>query len=104
MFSAHGKIDLKRHQMGPGGFSFVLTNPDLANILGDAGFDFENFYLLNLLDSKFPDFQVPRFPDFEKSGLGLAWPGPGLSLWGNRSWVMGEPPSRPTLTDILSKL
>ena len=46
---------------------FVPTNPDLADILGDMDFDFENFYFLDLLDPKFQDFQVP---DFQKSGLG----------------------------------
>ena len=61
---------------------------DLADILGRTDVDFENVYFLDfLLDSKFPDFQVPRFPDFQKSGLGrvkpgLGWawarPGPGL--------------------------
>ena len=54
--------------MGPGGF--FPTNPDLADILGDTDFDFENFIFLDVLDSKFPDFQVP---DFQKSGLGRAW-------------------------------
>ena len=53
---------------------FVPTNPDLANILGDTDLDFENYYLttiLNELDPKCPDFQVPRFPNFQ-TGL---WPG-----------------------------
>ena len=50
------------------------ANPDLANILGDMDLDFENF---NFLDSKFLEFQVPRFP---KSGLGRAW-GLGLGPW-----------------------
>ena len=53
--------------MGPGGF--FPTNPDLADILGDTDFDFENFYVLDLLDPKFPDFQVP---DFQIS-RNLAW-------------------------------
>ena len=60
---------------------FVPTNQDLADVLGRTDFDFENFYFLNFLDpsfldlqvprspnsqisiSKFPGFQVPRFPD-----------------------------------------
>ena len=42
------------------------ANPDLADILGDMDLDFAFF--LFLLDSKFLDFQVPRFPE---SGLGL---------------------------------
>ena len=53
--------------MEPGGF--FPTNPDLADILGDPDFDFENFYFWNLLYPKFHDFQVP---DFQKSGLGQA--------------------------------
>ena len=42
---------------------FFPTNPDLADILGRMDFDFENFYFFHFLDSKFLDFQVPRFPD-----------------------------------------
>ena len=45
------------------------ANPDLANILGDMDLDFVNFHFWYFLDSKFLDFQVPRFP---KSGLGQA--------------------------------
>ena len=37
------------------------TNPDLADILGDTDFDFENFCFWIWLDSKIPDFQVPDF-------------------------------------------
>ena len=52
---------------------FFPTNPDLADILGDMDFDFENFdFFLILLDPKFPDFQVS---DFQKSGLGQPWAG-----------------------------
>ena len=49
--------------MGPG--TFFPANPDLADILGrtDFDFDFENFYFLDFLDPKFPDFQ-----DFQISG------------------------------------
>ena len=70
-------------QMGPEGF--FRTNPDLANILGGTDFDFKNFYSLDLLDSKFPDFQVPR---------NLAWArlGPGWALlllqYNPLSWPM----------------
>ena len=39
-------------QMGPGGF--FPTNPDLADILGDTDFDFENLYFLDFSDPKFP--------------------------------------------------
>ena len=52
---------------------FFPTNPDLADILGRTDLDFENFYVFDLLDPKFLDFQVPRFP---KSGLGQAWAWP----------------------------
>ena len=42
IFPAHATIGLKCHEMGPG--SFFPTNPDLADILGDTDFDFENFH------------------------------------------------------------
>ena len=54
IFPAHGKDCLKLHQMCPGGV-FFCTNADLADILGDTDFDFENLYFL--------DFQIPGFPD-----------------------------------------
>ena len=60
---------------------FFPTNPDLANILGRMDFNFEKFYFFHFLDPKFLDFQVPRVPDFQKSGLGQAWPELG------RAWV-----------------
>ena len=47
---------------------------------GQNAFGFEIFLLMSL-DSKFPDFQVP---DFQKSGLGQAWAGPGLGRAGLR--------------------
>ena len=56
------------------------TNPDLADILGDTDFDFENFDFLDFSDPKFPDFQVPRFP---KIWLGPGW-APGLGRGGPR--------------------
>ena len=68
--------------MGPGGF--FPTNPDLADILGDTDFDFDNLYFLDLLGSQISRFPDPRFPNFQKSGLGPgfgpAWAqlGPGL--------------------------
>ena len=71
--------------MGPG--SYFPANPDLADILGDMDFDFENCYVLDSLDPKFPDFQVL---DSQISrnlawaqlgpGLGPAWVRLGLSL------------------------
>ena len=45
------------------------TDLDLADILGRMDFDFENFYFFIFLDSKFLDFQVPRYL---KSRLGRA--------------------------------
>ena len=51
---------------------FFPTNPDLADILGRTDLDFENLYVFYFLDPKFLDFQVPRVPDFQKSGLGQA--------------------------------
>ena len=58
IFLAHAKNCLKWY-MGPE--LFFLTNPDLADILGDTDIDFENFHVLIFLDPKFPDFQVPDF-------------------------------------------
>ena len=47
------------------------------------------FYFFDFLDSKFLDFQVPRFPDFQNSGLGQAWAGLGLGLaW---AWLGAGP-------------
>ena len=45
------------------------ANPDLVDILGDMDLDFENFQFWLFLDFEFLDFQVPRFPHFQKSGL-----------------------------------
>ena len=70
MFSVNGKICLKWPQIGPGRF---FPNLDLASILGRTDSDFENFYFLDLLDFKFPEFLVSRFPGPQKSGLGQAW-------------------------------
>ena len=67
--------------MGPDGpkwgqEDFFPTNPDLADILGDTDFDFENFYFL--------DFLGPKFLAWAQLGpthLGPAWAhplGPGL--------------------------
>ena len=58
---------------------FFPANPDLADILGDTDFDFENLYFFDLLDSDFSDCQVP---DFQIS-RNLAWAGPGLG----RAWA-----------------
>ena len=43
---------------------FFPTNPDLANILGDTDFDFENIYFWDF-------FSIPNFPDVPIPGSGL---------------------------------
>ena len=71
MFPAHGQICLKWPQMRPGR-SFP-TNPDLADILGNTDFDFDNFILLDLFGSKIPRFPgswIYRFPDSQAGGGG----------------------------------
>ena len=62
---------------------FFPTDPDIADILGDTDFDFENLYFLNFWDPKFPDFHFPRFPDSQTE----AWarPGPDLGRLAHRS-------------------
>ena len=64
--------------MGPGGF--FLTNPDLADTLGDMDFDFENFYFLD-------------FFGFQISGLGPAW----ARLWPGLGPGLGRPGLGPAL-------
>ena len=54
------------------------TNPDLADILGDTDFDFENFYLFDCLGPKF-------------SGLVPAWARLGLTYLGPPTWASGRP-------------
>ena len=71
-------------QMGPGGF--FPTNPDLADILGDADFDFENFHFLDFLGSQLGPVGPSLGPAWAQlgpslgPGLGPAWArlGPGL--------------------------
>ena len=60
--------------MGPGVF-LIPTNPDLADILGDMDFDFENVYFFDFAGSQI-------------SGLGPAWAqlGPTPSL-GPPTWA-----------------
>ena len=78
MFAVHGKNCMKWHEMGRK--DLFPANPNLADVLGGMDLDFENFHVFDLLDSKFLDFQVPRFP---KSGPSLAWAGPGQAwaIW-----------------------
>ena len=57
-FPAHGKTGLKWPQMKPG--NVVPSNPDLADILADTDFDFENLHFLYFWIPRFLDFQIPR--------------------------------------------
>ena len=60
---------------------FVSANPDLADILGDTDFGFENFHFLDLFVSQI-------------SGLGPAWAqlGPGLGpAWAQLGPGLGPP-------------
>ena len=60
---------------------FFPTNPDLANILGDADFYFDILclYFLRSQFSRFqiPGFQIPGFPDFQVPGTWNQLPGYG---------------------------
>ena len=70
--------------MEPGVFSSY--SPDLANILGDTDFDFEDFYVFDVVGfqiSRFPGSQISRFPEicpfpeiWPEHGLGRAWAKP----------------------------
>ena len=52
-------------QMGPNGARSCCfpTSPDIADILVDTDFDFENLNFLDFLDPRFLDFQIPGFLD-----------------------------------------
>ena len=66
------------------------ANPDLADILGDADFDFD---FLDFFGSQISRFPGSRFPNFQKSGLGQAWAGLGPGLAGvglGRAWALGR--------------
>ena len=68
MFTVHGKMTRDGPEWGQE--DFVLTNPDLADILGRTDLYFEKLYfILDLLDSKFLDFQVPDFRNLAWAGL-----------------------------------
>ena len=56
------------------------TNPDLVDILGRTDLDFANSDVLECLNPKFPDLQVPDFP----ISRNLAWAGPSLAP---RGWA-----------------
>ena len=52
------------HDMRPLCF-FFPAYPDLVDMFGRTDFDFDSFYILFVLDPKFPDFldsQISRFP------------------------------------------
>ena len=67
------------------------ANPDLADIMGKMDLDFENLHFGDFLDSKFPDFQVPRF---RKSGLGLGL-GPDSPSGAQWDGSLGRPSGGP---------
>ena len=70
IFPAHAKNGPRWPQLGPG--RFFPTNPDLADILGNTDFDFENFHFLIFW---IPNFWISRSPDFQN--LARARLGPG---------------------------
>ena len=93
--------------MGPDGpkwgqEDFFPTNLDLADILGNTDFGFENFYFLDLFGSQISRFPGPRFTNFQKSGLGPAWAhlGPGLGL----AWARLGPGLGPLQTGLAAYL
>ena len=90
IFPAHAKNGPRWPQTGPGGF--FPTNPDLADILDETDFDFENFYFFDFLGSQIPRFPGSRFPKFQKSGLGPAWARLGPS------WGLSAGPGAPAQT------
>ena len=68
IFPAHAN---KKKQVAPNGARRIFpTIPDLADILGDTHFDFENFYFSNFVGSQI-------------SGLGPAWAPPRVDFWGH---------------------
>ena len=76
MFSVHGQNGLGSPWMGPGRSLFV-TNPDLADILGDMDFILEIFIF------RFVGFQISGFPGSQISKI---WSGPGRAwaIWTNK--------------------
>ena len=64
----------------------LLSHPNLADILGDTDFDFENFYIL--------DFLGPKFLAWAQLGpthLGPAWAHPLGPGWGPPTWAQLGP-------------
>ena len=95
--------------MGPDGpkwgqEDFFPTNPDLADILGRTDFDFENFYFFDFVGPKFLAWAQLGPTHLGPAGVHPLGPGWGKIFWGTGPCMMGEPPSRQPLTDILSLL
>ena len=67
--------------------SFYIWKSEKLDISGRTESDFKNLYFLTL--GGIPDFQIPTI-------LGI-WP---HMCGGNRTWVMGEPLARLTITDL----
>ena len=58
----------KWSEIAPNGArSFFSTNPCTTDLLGRTDLKLEKFYILDLLDLKFPDFQIPRSPNSQIS-------------------------------------
>ena len=51
------------------GRCFVLTNQDLADILGRTALHSDNFHFWDFLDSRCPDSGISRFPDATLSAV-----------------------------------
>ena len=79
--------------MGPDGpkwgqEDFFPTDPDLADILDDTDFDFENFYFLIFLGPKFLAWaQLATWAQLGPTHLGLAWAHPLGLGWGPPTWA-----------------
>ena len=76
--------------MGPDGpkwgqEDFLPTNPDLADILDDTDFDFENLYFWDYFNPRFPDFWISRFLDSQIQGCHLLIFGRGGSKRDNNT-------------------
>ena len=58
---------------------FFPTNPDLADILGDTDFDFDNvvFGFFGIQNFQISRFQISKVPEIWLGGLGRAGPGLG---------------------------
>ena len=84
--------------MAPNGArSFFPTSLDLADLLGDTDFDFENCYFLDSFGSqisRIPDSWISRFLDLGTKFLAMAGcglQGDGAPVTGSRRFVDGTP-------------